>query len=190
MLSDSLIRHAMRWRGLEISPFLEEQLQPASYDVTLHPQLLVLREGDPLDPRADSTGEWSEVVMRDSSYGFILRAGQLVLGSTIERFTLGEGLLGQLEGKSSLGRLGLQVHSTAGYLDPGFSGQVTLELSCTHSRGVILYPYMPIGQVAFDDVLAVKRPYQGKYQGQQGPVPSRYHENWDEQRARWVWRTA
>ena len=96
----------------------------------------------------------------------------------METIAVGTQLMGQLEGKSSLGRLGVVVHSTAGYLDPGFNGQVTLELSCAHSRGIVLYPGMPIAQIAFDECPAVDKPYCGKYVGQSGPTPSRYHENW------------
>jgi dCTP deaminase len=182
MLSDSQIGHATRWQGLHISAFNPEQLQPSSYDIRLHPQLLVLKAGDePLDPRQDTTDQWTEVYI-DQREGFLLRQGDFALGSTLERFEMGPQLTGQLEGKSSLGRLGLSVHSTAGYLDPGFTGQVTLELSCVHPRGVILYPGMRIGQVAFDTCVDVKQLYEGKYQHQVGPTSSRYHENWTGER--------
>lgn len=176
MLTDSQIRDARRWRDLRITPFEDRQLQPASYDVRLHPTLLVLKPGGPIDPKTDSTGEWVTVHLDER--GFLLKWGHFALGSTAEHVHLGTHLMGQLEGKSSLGRLGLMVHSTAGYLDPGFEGQVTLELSCVHTRGVVLYPGMPVGQIAFDSAQAVERPYQGKYVGQEGPTASRNHENW------------
>lgn len=177
MLSDTQILDAIRWRGLVISGFNTDCLQPASYDVHLHPQLLVLRDGAALDPKVDTAGEWSGVEIPDA--GLVLGPRQFALGSTLERLNLGSQLMGQLEGKSSLGRLGLFVHSTAGYLDPGFAGQVTLELGCAQSRGIVLYPGMPIGQVAFMRCAAVGKPYQGKYTHQHGPTPSRFHLNWD-----------
>lgn len=186
MLSDSQIRDAILWRGLEISGFDPKFLQPASYDVHLHSKLLTLKvNGHPLDPKRDTTGEWETVELKDNE-PMTLMPGAFVLASTLERISLGPRLMGQLEGKSSLGRLGLMVHSTAGYLDPGFSGQITLELSCIQPRGIKLYPGMPIGQVAFMSCVAVHGLYAGKYVGQRGPTPSRYHENWNEGGNEWV----
>lgn len=182
MLSDRQIKHALRWRGLNISGFNTPQLQPASYDVRLHNDLLVLRAGDPLDPKVDSTGEWEPVTMDED--GFVLEYRMFALGSTKETVSMGEALLGQVEGKSSLGRLGLMVHVTAGYLDPGFEGQITLELSCVHPRGIRLYPGMTIAQIGLDDACAVEHLYQGKYTGQVGPTASRYHQNWTGERWR------
>ena len=184
MLSDRLIRHGIHTSQLDIWPWRDEQLQGASYDVTLHPQLLALRSSKtPIDTKTDMAAEWFTISMR--SEGYLLTHGQFVLGSTLERIQLSAKLVGQLEGKSSLGRLGLLVHSTAGYLDPGFGGQVTLELSCVHQRGIMLYPGMPIGQVAFSYVPGgVDSPYAGKYMEQEGPTASKYHQNWDGQRWR------
>lgn len=176
MLSDRQIEHALRWRGLQISDFRTEQLQPASYDVRLGDELLVLLPGEPLDTRTDTTDQWKRVSIGRG--GVVLEYGMFALGTTMERLAMGEHLTGMVEGKSSLGRLGLLVHITAGYLDPGFAGQVTLELACIHPRGVRLYAGMPIGQVGFDDCLDVDRPYHGKYCEQSGPTASRYHENW------------
>lgn len=184
MLSDAQIKDAVRWKGLSISGFDERFLQPASYDVHLHPDLLVLRRGGPLDPKVDSTREFARFGMDDD--GFVVESGMFVLASTSERFELGSQLMGQLEGKSSLGRLGLVVHSTAGYIDPGFSGQITLELSCSHDRGVRVYPGMPVGQIAFMRVSSVDKLYCGKYVMQHGPTVSRYHQNWDEEAGQWI----
>jgi len=106
-----------------------------------------------------------------------------VLGSTLERVGIPPDLAARLEGKSSLGRLGLMTHSTAGFLDPGFHGHVTLELSNVANLPITLYPGMRIGQIAvFQLTTPAERPYgsrgsRSKYQGQQGPTPSRYWEN-------------
>src|SRR4051812_22814976 len=127
MFSDTQIKDALRWKGLSISGFDERFLQSASYDVHLHHTLLVLRGwGAPLDPKMDTAGQFDTVEMDDT--GYTLQPGMFALASTLERLDLGLQLMAQVEGKSSLGRLGLLVHSTAGYIDPGFIGQITLEL--------------------------------------------------------------
>lgn len=185
MLSDTQIKDALRWKGLSISGFDERFLQPASYDVHLHPTLRVLKShGVALDPKRDTADQFDIVEMNDT--GYTLSAGRFALASTLERLDLGRQLMAQVEGKSSLGRLGLLVHSTAGYIDPGFTGQVTLELSSIHGRGITLYPCMPIGQVAFMRVAGVARPYRGKYVAQHGPTVSRYHLNWSEEAGEWT----
>lgn len=181
MLGDDHIRRALR-SGLRIDGWDERRLQSASYDVCLDHQLLVLDQDDDgflgaLDPKLDCADDFTPVEI-DPEHGYVLAAGTLALGSTIERVRLPDHLAGQLQGKSSLGRLGLMVHSTAGHLDPGFHGHITLELAVVHRRGVRLYPGMPIGQIAFHHVNHVTRSYSGKYNGQSGPTPSRYHLNW------------
>jgi dCTP deaminase len=114
---------------------------------------------------------------------FMLHPGEFVLGSTYERVALGVDVVGRLDGKSSLGRLGLLIHSTAGFIDPGFDGHITLELSNVASLPITLYPGMRIGQISFLAMTtAADHPYGtgvlgSKYQGQRGPTPSRYHEN-------------
>ncbi len=109
---------------------------------------------------------------------FILHPGEFVLGSTVERVAIPDDLVARLEGKSSLGRLGLLIHSTAGYIDPGFEGTITLELSNVARLPIAIYPGMPIGQISFLQMTTpVDRPYRGKYGGQEGPTASRYHEN-------------
>lgn len=177
MLSDHQIR-AQRWQGLDIEGYEDHHIQPASYDVRLHRRLLVLQDSqEALDPKTDTADQWIPHDI-DPDLGFVLRLGDCVLGSTIERFRFPTHLGGQLQGKSSLGRLGVNVHATAGFIDPGFCGQVTLELFCVHHRGVILYPGMPIGQISFTPVDHVVEPYRGKYVDQEGPTASRYHLNW------------
>lgn len=178
MLSDHRIKQAIRTGLLSIDAFNDDHLQAASYDVHLHPQILVLNDALPgvLDPKVDTTDQWVQIEIPED--GYTIGFGRFILGSTLQQIAIGRKLIGQLEGRSSLGRLGLMVHSTAGYVDPGFQGQVTLELSCVHPRGIRLYPGMPIGQLAFDDCLGVEQLYEGKYQHQRGPTPSLYHQNW------------
>ena len=113
----------------------------------------------------------------------MLHPGEFVLGSTLERIAVPDDLVARIEGKSSLGRLGLLIHSTAGFIDAGFDGHVTLELANVASLPITLYPGMKIGQVSFMQMTTpADKPYgQGatgsKYQGQRGPTPSRYFEN-------------
>jgi dCTP deaminase len=116
---------------------------------------------------------------------FILHPGEFVLGSTSERVGVPDDLVARLEGKSSLGRLGLLIHSTAGYVDAGWDGQLTLELSNVANLPITLYPGMKIGQISFMRMTtAADRPYGSsglgsKYRGQDGPRPSRYWENFN-----------
>lgn len=177
MLSDHRIRNAVRWGDLKISGYSADHLQPSSYDVHLHEKLLILRDGtDPIDVKVDSADQWESVTIGEE--GYVLNPGVFALGSTFQRFEIGSRIVGTVEGKSSLGRLGLLVHATAGFIDPGFRGQVTLELSCVQHRGIRLYAGMPVAQVAFDDCRGVEQLYRGKYLDQHGPVASRYHLNW------------
>ena len=116
---------------------------------------------------------------------FILHPGEFVLGSTLERIGVPDDLVGRVEGKSSLGRLGLLIHSTAGFIDAGFDGHITLELANVASLPITLYPGMKIGQVSFMQMTTpADKPYGSgasgsKYQGQRGPTPSRYFENFN-----------
>lgn len=177
MLSDSSILEAMKLGDLSIEPFDADHLQGASYDLTLGDQVLVMQPGHCLDPRKDTVAEFRP--RRVAADGIQVMPGVFVLATTAETVRLGNGLVARVEGKSSLGRLGLVVHSTAGFIDPGFAGQITLEMSCAHARGVKIFAGMPIGQLAVMPTSSeVARPYNGKYQMQKGPVASRYHENW------------
>ena len=129
--------------------------------------------------------ELTELVEADDERPFILHPGEFVLGSTSERVAIPHDLVARLEGKSSLGRLGLLIHSTAGFVDAGWDGQLTLELSNVANLPITLYPEMKIGQISFQQMTtAADRPYgsgdlKSKYQGQVGPRPSRYWENFD-----------
>jgi dCTP deaminase len=125
----------------------------------------------------------TRLVEIDEGDAFILHPGEFVLGSTSEQVTLPDDLVARIEGKSSLGRLGLLIHSTAGFIDAGFSGHITLELSNVANLPITLYPDMKIGQISFlrmttpADVPYGSARVGSKYQGQRGPTPSRYWEN-------------
>ena len=109
---------------------------------------------------------------------FILHPGEFVLGTTLERIGIPNDLVARLEGKSSLGRLGLLIHSTAGYIDPGWFGDITLELSNVSRLPITIYAGMRIGQLSFQQLTTpVDNPYSGKYQGQEGPTASRAHQD-------------
>jgi len=140
---------------------------------------------DVREPQEDLT----ELVEVENGTPFILHPGEFVLGSTLERIRLPDDLVARLEGKSSLGRLGLLIHSTAGFIDPGWDGHVTLELSNVANLPVTIYPEMKIGQISFVQLTeAAETPYGtggigSKYQGQRGPTPSRYWQNFQKETA-------
>ena len=158
-------------------------VQPASIDVRLDRlfRLFDNHRYPVIDPAADQS-DLARQVDVGPDQPFVLHPGEFVLGATYELVTLGDDIAARLEGKSSLGRLGLLTHSTAGFIDPGFSGHVTLELSNAATMPILLYPGMKIGQLCFFDLSSpAEHPYgsQGAgshYQGQRGPTPSRTHE--------------
>jgi dCTP deaminase len=186
ILSDRDIRAAIESGAVGIDPFDPEDLQPSSVDLRVdrvfrtfhnarHPYIDVRKPMDDL----------TELVEVDADEAFILHPGEFVLGSTREHVTLPDDLVARLEGKSSLGRLGLLIHSTAGYVDPGFRGHLTLELSNVANLPITIYPNMKIGQISFFRLTSpAENPYGSgpvgsKYQGQRGPTPSRYYENFE-----------
>ena len=184
VLSDRAIRTALAAGRIRLDPLDESLVQPASIDVRCDRRFRVFRNSrygyiDVKQPMPDLT----ELVETPEDEAFILHPGEFVLGATLERVTLGTDLVARLEGKSSLGRLGLQVHSTAGFIDPGFDGHVTLELANVANLPITLYPGMKIGQLSFLELDApAERPYGAgglgsKYQGQVGPTPSEYWRN-------------
>lgn len=179
MLSDNDILDAMYRGVLEIEPFIAAQLQPASYDVRLDRKFMdfILKPGEtPVDPEDDNSANMVEWQSND----ILLHPGHFVLGSTIEKIKLSTSIAARIEGKSSLGRLGLMVHSTAGFIDPGFEGTITLEISNIGPQPVVLRAGMRIGQLCFFRLDSpASAPYGdpkfgSKYQGQEGPVASRY----------------
>jgi dCTP deaminase len=185
VLSDRTIRRLLHERRIEIEPYDESLLQPSSVDVRVDRYFRVFHNArypfiDVREPQEDLT----ELVEADTE-PFILHPGEFVLGSTLERIRLPDDLVARLEGKSSLGRLGLLIHSTAGFIDPGWDGHVTLELSNVANLPITIYPGMKIGQLSFVQLSEpAESPYGSgglgsKYQGQKGPTPSRYWQNFD-----------
>lgn len=179
MLADYGIRKQIQEGSLGVEPFVEDNLQPASLDVLLDDVVLVSHSSyGVVDPKVDQSHKLRPV---DLTRGptFILRPGQLALGSTVERFRIPGDLAARVEGKSSLGRLGLRVHSTAGFVDPGFCGQITLELSVCGEEPFVLHPGMKIAQVCFYRLeTPVERLYGdaalgSRYQNQVGAAPSK-----------------
>jgi dCTP deaminase len=170
---------------LTLEPFESELIQPSSIDVRLDRWFRVFNNHlyTHIDP-AEQQDELTSLVEVADGESFVLHPGEFVLASTLECVTIGQSLAGRIEGKSSLGRLGLLVHSTAGFIDPGFCGHVTLELSNVATLPIRLWPGMKIGQLC---VLRVSSPsehpygssiYGSRYQGQRGPTPSRSWQSW------------
>ncbi|WP_411708978.1 dCTP deaminase [Corynebacterium sp. LaCa116] len=187
LLSDRDIRAAIATEGPEalgIEPYDAEMVQPSSVDVRLDRFFRVFNNSryTHIDPKEEMPDLTSEVEVADGD-AFVLHPGEFVLGATLEKFTLPVNLAGRLEGKSSLGRLGLLTHSTAGFIDPGFSGHITLELSNTANLPITLWPGMKVGQLAiFQMSSPAEAPYGSgalgsKYQGQRGPTPSKSYLN-------------
>ncbi len=186
LLSDHDIRTAVESGRIELTPLDLNLIQPASIDVRLD-RLFRLFDNhrysviDPAKPQPQLTRE----VEVKGDEPFVLHPGEFVLGATYERVHLCNDIAARLEGKSSLGRLGLLTHSTAGFIDPGFDGHVTLELSNTATMPILLYPGMKIGQLCFFQLSsAADAPYGSDaagshYQGQRGPTPSRSHERFN-----------
>lgn len=183
VLSDRTIRECLASGRLAIDPFDPALVQPSSVDVRVSEHFRVFHNNRQpfIDVRRPSQ-ELTDVVTVAGDEPFILHPGEFVLGSTLERVRLPDDLVARLEGKSSLGRLGLLIHSTAGYIDPGWDGQITLELSNVARLPITIYPGMPIGQISFLTLTTpVDNPYRGKYQGQSGPTASEYYKNFDRQ---------
>lgn len=187
ILSDASIRQALQDARIDIDPLAEDAIQPSSVDLRVDATFRVFNNHlyPYIDVRADQVG-LTEPVKATDDQPFILHPGEFVLGSTLEKVTLPRDLVARIEGKSSLGRLGLLVHATAGFVDAGFSGWLTLELSNVANLPIAIYPGMKIGQLAFFQLdREAERAYGdaelgSKYQGQQGPTASRYFRNFDD----------
>jgi dCTP deaminase len=168
-----------------IDPYDPSLLQPSSVDMRVDRWFRVFRNSRyPYIDVKVAQEELTELVeVEEDGEPFILHPGEFVLGSTLERVRLPDDVVGRLDGKSSLGRLGLLIHSTAGFIDPGWDGHVTLELSNVANLPITIYPGMKIGQLSFVQLSEpAETPYGAgvlgsKYQGQQGPTPSRYWKN-------------
>jgi dCTP deaminase len=184
LLSDRDIRAEIAANRVGVEPFEEAMIQPSSVDVRLDKFFRVFENHkysviDPSTEQAELTRE----VIAEGDEPFILHPGEFVLASTYEVITLPDDIAGRLEGKSSLGRLGLLTHSTAGFIDPGFSGHITLELSNVANLPVKLFPGMKIGQLCLVKLSSpAEHPYGSekygsRYQGQRGPTASRSFKN-------------
>jgi dCTP deaminase len=184
ILSDRSLREALAAGRIVIDPLDERCIQPSSIDLKVDRLFRVFRNhtAGVIDVKQDLS-DLTELVTIEPDGVFMLHPGEFVLGSTAERVRLPDDLVARIEGKSSLGRLGLVIHSTAGFIDAGFDGHITLELSNVANLPITIYPGMKIGQVSFLQMTtAADFPYGSaangsKYQGQRGPTPSRYFEN-------------
>jgi dCTP deaminase len=183
ILSDGDIRGEIAAGRIEIDPFDDTCVQPSSVDLHVDDRFRVFANTryPYIDVRREMP-DLTELVEVDEGEPFILHPGEFVLGATAERVRLPNDLVARLEGKSSLGRLGLLIHSTAGYVDPGWDGYLTLELSNVANLPITIYPGMRIGQISFFRLSTpAETPYgaadrSSKYQGQRGPTPSRFFE--------------
>ena len=186
VLSDRTIARLLEEGRIEIDPYDESLLQPSSVDVRVDRYFRVFHNNRyPYIDVREEQEDLTELVEVDDGTPFVLHPGEFVLGSTLERIRLPDDLVARLEGKSSLGRLGLLIHSTAGFVDAGFEGNLTLELSNVANLPITIYLGMPIGQISFMRMDApVESPYGSgaagsKYQGQAEPTPSRFHLNFE-----------
>ncbi len=184
VLSDRDIRAAIEAGRVRIDPYDPTCLQPSSVDLHLDREFRVFRNNryPYIDPR-NAQPDLTELVAVEDEEAFILHPGEFVLGQTLEWVEIPDDLVARLEGKSSLGRLGLLIHSTAGYVDPGWKGNLTLELSNVANLPIALYFGMKIGQISFFRMSSpVERPYGSrelgsKYQGQSTPTESAFHRD-------------
>jgi dCTP deaminase len=184
ILSDRTIRDELAAGRIVIDPLGNGAVQPSSVDLRIDRYFRVFRNDttpfiDPKEPQEDLT----ELVEVPDDGRFILHPGEFALASTFEVVTIADDIVARLDGKSSLARLGLLTHVTAGFVDAGFSGHLTLELSNVATLPIALYPTMKIGQISFLRMTTpAEHPYGSgeagsKYQGQRGPTPSRYYLN-------------
>ena len=186
ILSDRTIKEQMSEGRIVIDPLGPNAVQPASVDIRLDSEILVFRNNwrthiDVMKPADDVV----EKVAIEEGRPFLLHPGQFALGSTLEAVTIPDDIVARIEGKSSLARYGLLIHSTAGFVDPGWTGKLTLEFSNVGILGITLHKGMKVGHISFTQLTTpAENPYgsrelRSKYQGQGGPVTSRYY--WDYQ---------
>jgi dCTP deaminase len=187
ILSDRSIKEEVAKGRIVITPYHPECVQPSSVDVHLSSKFLIFNS---VQHSVINLKEKQEDLMKmvevKEGEAFILHPGEFVLGSTVESVKMPLDIAGRIEGKSSLGRLGLLIHSTAGYIDAGWEGSLTLELSNVSPLPITLYPNMKIGQISFQKMTTtVENPYGSKklgskYQGQEGPKESKFYQNFNE----------
>jgi dCTP deaminase len=189
ILSDRDIRAAIEAGRIVIDPYVAAAVQPSSVDLHLDRRFRVFRNSRyPYIDVREAQPDLTELVEIEGDQPFILHPGEFVLGSTLERVALPDDLVARLEGKSSLGRLGLLIHSTAGYVDPGWDGNLTLELSNVANLPITLYYGMKIGQISFQRMSSPVEIAYGderigsRYRGQRDPTASLYHRDFDRSR--------
>jgi dCTP deaminase len=186
IFSDRTIKESLASGRISVDPYDETCLQPSSIDLRVDRFFRVFENHryPHIDPRTRQE-DLTTIVETPPGEAFVLHPGEFVLGSTLERVHLGDDVVARLEGKSSLGRLGLLIHSTAGFVDAGFEGHLTLELSNVANLPIAIHPGMRIGQISFYQMTTpADHPYGSKeagskYQGQRGPTPSRVHRDFD-----------
>lgn len=184
LLSDRDILAEIEAQRIRVEPYDETMIQPSSIDIRLDRYFRVFENHryPHIDPAVDQS-DLTREVEPEGDEPFILHPGEFVLGSTYEVCSLPDDIAARVEGKSSLGRLGLLTHATAGFVDPGFSGHVTLELANVATLPIKLYPGMKIGQLCFFRLTSpAEHPYGSakygsRYQGQRGPTPSKSFAN-------------
>lgn len=184
VLSDRSIKEEIAKGRIVIDPLDPNLIQPASVDIRLGKKILVFKRHSSgyIDVKQEQEGLTEEIEL-DENAPFYIHPGEFILASTLEYIAIPEDIVARLEGKSSLGRLGLLIHSTAGYVDPGWRGHLTLELSNVSKLPITLYYKMKIGQISFLRLTSpVERPYGSpglgsKYQEDKGPSPSRYYRD-------------
>jgi len=185
VLSDRDIKQGLKSGKIIIDPLDPADIQPSSVDLHLESRFQVFHNSRYafIDVRK-SMDDLMDLVEIGDNQPFILHPGEFVLGGTVENITLADDIVARLEGKSSLGRLGLLIHSTAGYVDPGWQGRLTLELSNVANLPITLYKDMKIGQISFLRLSSpAENPYGSKavgsrYRGQDGPTPSRFYQDY------------
>lgn len=176
ILVDHQIKSHIESGHITVSPFDPALINPNSLDLRLDNAFKKYAGFmcNPIDPYKEDDIQAGLTTI----YGkFVLSPGYFVLGSTVEKVSLPADICAELSGKSSLARLGVQVHVTGGWIDAGFQGSITLEMANVGRRPVWIHPGMLIGQLIFHQTEPAERPYDGKYQNQAGPVESRYHRN-------------
>ena len=188
VFSDKDIKEAINNGIIGIDPYFEKDVQPASVDLHLDKKLLIFNNSSaPFIDLKKELPDLNEPIIIQGDEPFIIHPGDFVLGSTLEKITIPNDMVARIEGKSSLGRLGLLIHSTAGFVDPGFSGNLTLELANVSRLPITLYYGMRIGQISFQKMISeAEKPYgspelKSRYQGQLDPTESRVFEDFEKQ---------
>jgi dCTP deaminase len=191
VLSDRDIRAEIEAGRIVIDPYVPEAVQPSSVDLHLDRRFRVFRNNRyPYIDVREEQPELTEMVEISGDDPFVLHPGEFVLGSTLEVVALPNDIVARLDGKSSLGRLGLLIHSTAGFVDPGWEGNLTLELSNVANLPITLYDGMKIGQISFQRMSSEVETAYGdaklgsRYRGQRDPTASLYHRDFERGRIR------